>query len=97
MFVFVYPVARQGADFAVLAGQLEAASGTLLLWRTGLIATFVALWPTTVAWLGRRRGLDRGQIAMLVRARWRLALSLVVFELAIVQGTVVQGLAVLIA
>ena len=74
-------------DLGRLAARLEASSGLLLGWRLGLIAACVWLWPAIAEWLGRRRGLDAGQVAQLIEARWTLGLALLAFEGVVVQGT----------
>lgn len=70
-----------------LTARVEAASEALFWSRMAFIGAVIAAWPAAAAWIGRRRQLDAGQVTLLVRARWQLALWLLVFELVIVQGT----------
>lgn len=79
-------------DLVDLRERWAALKPVLMVWRLGLITTFVAGYPYWVNWLARRQSWPSAQQAAVLKLRWHIAGVLAMAELLIGQ----QGLAVLV-
>lgn len=75
---------------ATIVDMIEAAAPWLTFWRIGLFLLVIGGWPHWSTLYAAWAGMDGKQLKCMMDYRWRMALWLLIMELVLSHGVIVQ-------